>query len=147
RRCAADPPGGRGLRGRQTRAIRDRAAEDPRGDGLDERGARTDHRTGASGPGQAPGGHPDHVVRAHARGPVRGRGGRRVMRSIDVRDLLRNPGSARTVRVHEAVPDLRTELAGVPEDEPIEGALTLESVVEGIYVTGSVTGRVSYRCA
>jgi len=69
------------------------------------------------------------------------------MRSIDVRDLLRNPGSARTVRVHEAVPDLRTELAGVPEDEPIEGALTLESVVEGIYVTGSVTGRVSYRCA
>ena len=69
------------------------------------------------------------------------------MRSIDVRDLLQNPGSARTVRVHEAVPDLRTELAGVPEDEPIEGALTLESVVEGIYVTGSVVGRVSYRCA
>jgi uncharacterized protein len=69
------------------------------------------------------------------------------MRSIDVRDLLQNPGSARTVRVHEAVPDLRTELACVPEDEPIEGALTLESVVEGIYVTGSVVGRVSYRCA
>jgi uncharacterized protein len=69
------------------------------------------------------------------------------MRSIDVRDLLQNPGSARTVRVHEAVPDLRTELAGVPEDEAIEGALTLESVVEGIYVTGSVAGRVSYRCA
>jgi uncharacterized protein len=69
------------------------------------------------------------------------------MRSIDVQDLLQNPGSARTVRVHEAVPDLRTELAGVPEDEPIEGALTLESVVEGIYVTGSVAGRVSYRCA
>jgi len=69
------------------------------------------------------------------------------MRSIDVRDLLQNPGSARTVRLHEAVPDLRTELAGVPEDEPIEGALTLESVVEGIYVTGSVAGRVSYRCA
>jgi len=69
------------------------------------------------------------------------------MRSIDVRDLLQNPGSARTVRVHEAVADLRTELADVPEDEPIEGALTLESVVEGIYVTGSVAGRVSYRCA
>jgi uncharacterized protein len=69
------------------------------------------------------------------------------MLSIDVRDLLQNPGSARTIRVHEAVPDLRTELARVPEDEPIEGALTLESVVEGIYVTGSVAGRVSYRCA
>ncbi|MEP7033080.1 MAG: YceD family protein [Actinomycetota bacterium] len=69
------------------------------------------------------------------------------MRSIDVRDLLQNPGSARTVRVQEAVPDLRTELAGVPADEPIEGSLTLESVVEGIYVTGSVAGRVSYRCA
>jgi uncharacterized protein len=69
------------------------------------------------------------------------------MRAIDVRDLLENPGSARTVRVHEAVPDLRTELAGVPEDEPIDGALTLESVVEGIYVTGSLIGRVRYRCA
>jgi uncharacterized protein len=69
------------------------------------------------------------------------------MRAIDVRDLLDHPGAARTVHVQEPVADLRTELAGVPEDAPIEGALTLESVVEGIYVTGSFEGRMTLRCA
>jgi uncharacterized protein len=69
------------------------------------------------------------------------------MRAIDVRDLLERPGSARIVHLREPVPDLRTELAGVPEDTPIEGDLTLESVVEGIYVTGSVAGRMTLVCA
>jgi uncharacterized protein len=69
------------------------------------------------------------------------------MRVIDVRDLLEHPGSSRTVHVREPVPDLRTELAGVPDDAPIEGDLTLESVIEGIYVTGSVGGRMLLRCA
>jgi len=69
------------------------------------------------------------------------------MRAIDVRDLLERPGSSRTVHVSEPVPDLHTELAGVPEDTPIEGDLTLESVVEGIYVTGSIGGRLTLVCA
>jgi len=69
------------------------------------------------------------------------------MREIDVRDLLEHPGSAKTVRVDEAVPGLHTELADVPEDTPIAGELTLESVIEGVYVTGSVAGRMWMRCA
>lgn len=69
------------------------------------------------------------------------------MRAIDVRDLLENPGAARTVHVGETVPGLHTELADVPEDEPIEGDLTLESVVEGIYVHGNLAGRYTMRCA
>lgn len=69
------------------------------------------------------------------------------MRAIDVRDLLEHPGSSRSVRVAEPVPGLRTELAGVPDDSEIAGDLTLESVVEGIYVTGSVGGRMMLRCA
>jgi uncharacterized protein len=69
------------------------------------------------------------------------------MRAIDVRDLLENPGSARTVHVDEVVPGLHTELADVPEDQPIEGDLTLESIVEGIYVRGNVAGRFAMRCA
>jgi uncharacterized protein len=69
------------------------------------------------------------------------------MRAIDVRDLLERPGSCRTVHVEEPVPGLRTELADVPEDAPIEGELTLESVSEGIYVSGSVQGRFAMRCA
>jgi uncharacterized protein len=69
------------------------------------------------------------------------------MRAIDVRDLLETPGAAKTVHVGEAVPGLHTELAQVPEDAPIEGDLTLESVMEGIYVHGTVAGRFVMRCA
>jgi uncharacterized protein len=69
------------------------------------------------------------------------------MRAIDIRDLLENPGSSRTVHLDEPVPGLRTELVDVPEDAPIEGDLLLESVVDGIYVTGSVGGRFQMRCA
>jgi uncharacterized protein len=70
-----------------------------------------------------------------------------MMRAIDVRDLLERPGASRTVHVQEPVPGLRTELAGIPEDVPIEGDLVLESVVEGIFVKGSVAGRMTLRCA
>lgn len=69
------------------------------------------------------------------------------MRPIDVRDLLDAPGSAKTVRVDEVVPGLRTEMAEVPEDTHLAGDLVLESVVEGVYVTGSVAGHVVFRCA
>jgi len=69
------------------------------------------------------------------------------MRAIDVRDLLEHPGASKTIHVQEPVPDLRTALADVPEDAPIEGDLTLEGVVEGIYVTGSFEGRMTLRCA
>lgn len=69
------------------------------------------------------------------------------MRAIDVRDLLEHPGSSKTVRVEETVPGLWTELVEVPQDAPLEGDLTLESVLEGIYVTGSVAGRMAFRCA
>jgi uncharacterized protein len=69
------------------------------------------------------------------------------MRAIDVRDLLERPGSSRTVHLEEPVPGLRTELADVPDDAPIQGDLMLESVSEGIYVSGRVQGHYSMRCA
>jgi DUF177 domain-containing protein len=69
------------------------------------------------------------------------------MRAIDVRDLLDRPGSAKQVRVDEPVDGLRTELAAVDTEAPIEGDLTLESVVQGIFVTGTVGGRMTLRCA
>jgi uncharacterized protein len=67
--------------------------------------------------------------------------------AIDVRDLLEHPGSSRSVRVAGQVEGLRTELADVPDDAPLEGELVLESVVDGIYVHGSVHGRMRLRCA
>jgi uncharacterized protein len=69
------------------------------------------------------------------------------MNPIDVRDLLDNPGAARTVQVNEPVPGLRLGLAAVPEDAPIRGDLLLESVVEGILVSGPVRGRLALSCA
>ena len=69
------------------------------------------------------------------------------MRAIDVRDLLECPGSSKTVRIEEPVPGLSTVLVEVPQDEPLQGDLMLESVVEGIYVTGSVAGHMAFTCA
>jgi uncharacterized protein len=67
--------------------------------------------------------------------------------AIDVRDLLGQPGSAREVHVRGTLDDLGTELAGVPADRPLEADLLLESVVEGILVTGRVRGTMQLRCA
>jgi uncharacterized protein len=66
---------------------------------------------------------------------------------IDVRGLLDKPGASRTVRLEEPVEGLATELAAVPEEPPVGLEILLESVVEGIYVTGSVWGRMRLRCA
>jgi uncharacterized protein len=70
-----------------------------------------------------------------------------VIAPIDVRDLVGHPGSSREWRIAGTLEDLGTELAGVPADRPIEGALLLESLVEGILVSGRLTGRMQLRCA
>jgi uncharacterized protein len=67
--------------------------------------------------------------------------------SIDVRDLLGHPGAAREVRIAGTLEGLGTELAGVPADRPIEGTVLLESVIEGILVSGHLAGRLQLRCA
>jgi DUF177 domain-containing protein len=66
---------------------------------------------------------------------------------VDVRDLLDGPGSSRTVRVDEAIAGLATQLALVPEDRQVEGSLLLESVTDGILVSGSVSGLMTLSCA
>jgi uncharacterized protein len=70
-----------------------------------------------------------------------------MMREIDVKDLLGNPGHSKTVHVTEPVPGLRTELADVPEEAAVEGDLLLESVVEGILVSGELRGPLALRCS
>ena len=64
---------------------------------------------------------------------------------IDVRDLVASPGTSRRVRVLGALDGLATELAVV--DGPIEGDLLLESIVEGILVSGELAGAFRLRCA
>jgi uncharacterized protein len=67
--------------------------------------------------------------------------------SIDVRDLVGHPGASKTVAVEGTLEDLGTEVAAVPDDRPVHADMLLESVVEGILVTGRVEGTFHLRCA
>ncbi|MGH2709502.1 MAG: YceD family protein, partial [Actinomycetota bacterium] len=66
---------------------------------------------------------------------------------IDLADLIGHPGAFREVSVTGALQDLGTEVARVREDVPVGGALLLESVVEGILVSGRLEGVLALRCA
>jgi uncharacterized protein len=70
-----------------------------------------------------------------------------MIQAIDVRDLLGQPGTSREVHVQGTLEDLGTELAGVPADRPLEADLLLESIVEGILVSGRVRATMQLRCA
>jgi uncharacterized protein len=64
---------------------------------------------------------------------------------IDVADLVDRPGASRTVRVRGSVEAPATDVAQILGE--IEAELLLESVVEGILVSGRLTGEWSLRCA
>ena len=66
---------------------------------------------------------------------------------IDVRDLIGHPGSSREVHFSEQIPGLGMQLATVPEERPVAGDLLLESVVEGILVSGPLRGAMVLTCA
>jgi uncharacterized protein len=66
---------------------------------------------------------------------------------LDTRELPRRPGAMRTVeRVVKAPSDLGLELIGVPEGADLRLDLRLESVSEGVLVSGTVTVPVTGEC-
>jgi len=66
---------------------------------------------------------------------------------LDTRELPRRPGALRVVeRVVPAPSDLGLELIGVPEGADLSLDLRLESVSEGVLVSGTVSGPVSGEC-
>ncbi len=66
---------------------------------------------------------------------------------LNVHDLIGHPGTARTVDLLGTIDGLATELVALPEDAMLGGALSLESVIEGVFVAGSITGTWRIRCA
>lgn len=67
---------------------------------------------------------------------------------LDTRQLPRQPGAMRTVeRVIPAPKDLGLATIGVPEGADLELDLRLESVSEGVLVSGAVHGRLVGECA
>jgi len=81
---------------------------------------------------------------SRSRGPASRRSGL----VIDISRLGRRPGSIKTVQ--ETVPSPRrvgVELIGIPEGAPLELDLTLQSVSEGVLVTGTVFAPTSGECS
>ena len=66
---------------------------------------------------------------------------------IDVRDLLGHPGMSRTAHLRGKLEGLGTEVATLKPDEPVEGDLLLESVIEGILASGPLAATFALRCA
>lgn len=69
------------------------------------------------------------------------------MNAIDVVDLIAKPGASRRVERAERLENLSTEMASVPEGSPVEFDLLLESVVEGILASGTLSSEMTFRCA
>jgi uncharacterized protein len=67
--------------------------------------------------------------------------------TIDVRDLLGHPGTSREEILRGTLEGLSTEVAVLPEDAPIEAELLLESVIEGILVSGRLRGTFRLVCS
>ena len=67
---------------------------------------------------------------------------------LDVRELGRRPGSRSAGRVEVPAPaEMAVGMAAVPEGAPLTLDLRLESVVEGVLVSGTVTAPVTAECA
>ncbi|MDQ3986267.1 MAG: DUF177 domain-containing protein [Actinomycetota bacterium] len=65
---------------------------------------------------------------------------------ISVVDLLGRPGEYRDFRVGSKLQGVGNALAHL-QAAPVRGDLRAESVVEGVLVTGAVTGRATLECA
>ncbi|MCO8271964.1 DUF177 domain-containing protein [Actinoplanes sp. TRM 88003] len=66
---------------------------------------------------------------------------------VDTTKLPRQPGATRALkRVIPAPKDLGLELISVPEGSDVELDMTLTSVSEGVYVSGSARGEITGEC-
>lgn len=67
---------------------------------------------------------------------------------LDIRELGRRAGAMQKVqRTVPAPAELGTALIGIPEGSDIDLELQLESVIEGVYVTGTATVRQVGECS
>ncbi|WP_420113490.1 YceD family protein [Pseudactinotalea sp.] len=66
---------------------------------------------------------------------------------VNTHDLARRPGSMRELELTVDAPAaLGSEVIAIPAAAPLELALRLEAVSEGVLVTGTVTGRALGEC-
>ncbi|XEK81632.1 DUF177 domain-containing protein [Mumia sp. Pv4-285] len=66
---------------------------------------------------------------------------------LDTREIARRPGTQRELDVSEKAPaGMRVDMLGVPEGSDVALELRLESVMEGILVTGTASVHTSGEC-
>jgi uncharacterized protein len=81
--------------------------------------------------------NPEHPIRLDPRSPL----------VLDTRELGRRPGSMLRVReLAQASDDYGTEVIAVPKGSDLDLDLRLESVVEGVLVSGTVTATAVGQC-
>ena len=66
---------------------------------------------------------------------------------VDVGSLVGRPGTSRNIDLTERIPGLQTALGWVEENDPVHVEVTAESVLEGIEVTGWISGKLRLRCS
>ena len=67
---------------------------------------------------------------------------------VSVRDLARRPGSQLSISRNTPAPEFfGTDVIGVPEGSDLTLELSLESISEGIWVSGSVAARAVGECS
>lgn len=67
---------------------------------------------------------------------------------LDTRSLGRKPGSMKTLQQSITVPDrIGLDLIAIPAEAEVDLDLTLQSVSEGVLVTGSVTAPIAGECS
>jgi uncharacterized protein len=66
--------------------------------------------------------------------------------AVDVRELLSKPGAHKHVLVRAPLDHLATPVASVPPDRPVTVDAEIESVVEGLLVSGTVSATAQVSC-
>src|SRR5919106_1739865 len=66
---------------------------------------------------------------------------------IDISEISSNPGARKEVLESAPIPGIRVPLGWVDENETIDISLTVESILEGILVTGEVAGVLHMSCS
>ena len=69
------------------------------------------------------------------------------MIEVDVQDLLEKPGESRRVKRAEPLLEIQLELAEVPEDAHVQIDLLVESVADGVLVSGRLSAPARLACA
>lgn len=65
---------------------------------------------------------------------------------VDVAELMHRPGATKPVAVDERAPGLVLEMGHVADEGAVHAELLLESILEGIYVSGAVEGKWAFEC-